>query len=415
MKAGCLFAAAMAGLLLSACSDDKEAPLPELKDTVFTGVKGLKLYYCGEAMPGKSARLTPDDNANAQLTLYSDFDLSQLSIKGVEGNIPAPGVIPGDISTPLSLALIPGDGYRSFSGEGKSADATFSYSGKVYADSLVMEISDVKLDNLALAGSVWQLSPLVKNEDGIGYKSTPFHIEWDVTPLPDQTIQLGDLLSLAVTVPCIPVYNGTAYSSVAQLLTQLVQTATFLPNGNVVIMYVSTTGGAAHLATLSGNTIQYTVASPQYAKFYVNPLSVAGLAMTSGVAADLYSKFDAISSETDGETNEALTALMPAIKQLMAKLAPQIAGGIPMAYTKTDNSLDLYFDTATAAPVVQALTQALLSDPKIMQALSTELAKYPELAPILPQITEVLKQLPSYLEKTTRFEFGLSLTSYKAK
>ena len=137
--------------------------------------------------------------------------------------------------------------------------------------------------------------------------------------------------------------------------------------------------------------------------------------MTSGVAADLYSKFDTISSETDGETNEALTALMPAIKQLMAKLAPQIAGGIPMAYTKTDNSLDLYFDTATAAPVVQALTQALLSDPKIMQALSTELAKYPELAPILPQITEVLKQLPSYLEKTTRFEFGLSLTSYKAK
>lgn len=403
----------MFGVMCASCSDDKEAPAPSLSDRIFTGVKELKLGYCGEAMPGKSAHLVPGNSGEASLTLYSDFDLGQLGVDGISGKLPAPGVIPGDISTTLPLRLTAGDGCYLFSGDGKGSAAVFSYSGKIYADSLVMNITDVKLDNLSLAGTPWQLAPIEKNMEGVGFKSLPFHMVWDITLPTGETLRLGDLMSLAVTLPCIPVYGGTAYSSVAQLLSQVVKTVTFLPNGNVAVMYVSTVGGAAHLATLSTNMIQYTVASADMLKLYLNPLSIAGLAMTTGAVSDIYGKVENTLTSMTGEQKEALSKLMPIVKNVVAGFAPQIADGIPMAYGMRGDSLSVYFDMATAVPVVEAIAKTLLNDPAIKQQLLSELQKYPEVAAELPKLMEILEQLPAYLERTTRLEAGLRLIPYK--
>lgn len=403
----------LVSILMGSCSDEKDLPLPELKETTYTGADKLHLKYCSEDMPGKSVKLTPQGTDAATLTLFSEFDLSQLSIKGVEGMMPCPGVIPGDVTTTLSVKLSEGNGYRSFSGTSDTGQVSFSYAGKVYADSLVLDITDAKLANLSMETPVWKLSPLEKAENGLGYKSTPFHTVWDVELPTGENVDLGKVLEAIVTVPCIPVYNGTAYSSMAQLLSQILQTMKFQPTGDIVFMYISTVGGAAHLATLNGNTIQYTVSSPQYMKLYVNPLSVAGMAMTTGVATNVYQKFENYYTGLDEDTKESLNALLPMLKQLLAQMAPQVATGIPMAYTKTDENLAIFFDLYTMQPVVETIYKVLMSDPSVKQIIASELQKYPELAELLPYLEDALTNLPAYLEKTSRFEVGLSFVPYK--
>ncbi len=393
-----LLATAMLLPALSSCSDDKDLPLPALEEKTFTGADALHLSYDGYDMPGKSVTVTPTADGKATLTLFSEFDLSQLDIKGFEGKIPAPGVIPGEVTTQIPVELTAGNGFRSFAGKSATGPASYSFSGRIYADSLVMEIADVKLNELAeaLNTSAWKLAPLEKADEGWGYKSMPFQVEWDVDPIEGIDIPLTELLTLAVTVPCIPVYHDTAYSSVAQLIGQLVQSVKFLPNGNIWVNYMSSVGGATHLASLNPTTLQYSIAAPQYLKLYVNPLSVAGLAMTSGVLNDV---------KLPQDSN--VEALMPLIKQLTAELSPMMAAGLPMAYRVQDDTLAVFFDQTTAAPLVQAIFKVILSDSTVQQLLMAEISKYPELAQKLPQLMQVLQQIPAYLEKTNRFELGL--------
>lgn len=399
--AGISTVAASLLMSLASCSHDDDLPLPPLQEKTYTGANSLHLTYGGVDMPGKSVTFTPGEVDKAELKLFSTFDLSQLDIKEINGEIPAPGVIPGEISTTLPITLLAGNGFRSFGGTADTGKVSFAYAGKVYADSLVLDITDAKLANLNLAGTAWKLAPLKKSTEGLGYESLPFHIEWEADPMPGLDIPLSEILRLAVTVPCIPVYHDTAYSSVAQLLSQMLQTVAWLPNGNIVVTYVSTVGGAAHLTTLNATTLQYTVENPQYLKLYVNPLSVAGLALTSGVLTGM------------GETiSENISPLLPMIKQLIGELAPQLAAGIPMAYTKTDTGLQVYFDQNLAIPLLTTVLRTVISDSGTMQALMAELQKYPEIAQQLPQIAQALQQLPSYLERSTRFAFGLNLIKY---
>ena len=388
---------------LSSCSDDKELPLPELTEKTYTGANTLRLTYDGYDMPGKSVTVTPGENGAATLTLFSEFDLSQLDLKGVSGTIPAPGVIPGDIRTVLTPQLTAGNGFRSFNGTADTGKVSFSYSGKIYADSLVMNVTDVRLADVTLDGMAWKLAPLTKKNNGLGYESLPFHIVWEAHPIEGIDIPLSEILRVAVTVPCIPVYHDTAYSSIAQLLSQLIQTVKWMPDGNIIVTYVSTVGGATRIATLNGTTLQYTVENPQYFKLYVNPLSVAGLALTSGVL-------------TGGDlplSDKQLESILPVVKQLVGKLAPQIAGGIPLAFSKTENALSVYVDQNLAVPVLQTILETILSDSSRLQIFMAELQKYPEIAAQIPEIMKVIQQLPAYIEQTTRFEFGFDFIPYK--
>lgn len=376
---------------------DSNAPLPILEEKTYTGVKELSLNYCGEAMPGKTIAFTPGSDNRATLTLYSKFDLSQLGQEGIAGELPAPGVFPGEARTVLSVALQPGDGCYIFSGSGHTPALSYEYSGKLTSDNLVFDVTAAKLDQLALAGSVWTPAPIVAAEDGSGYRSIPFHVEWDIDPLAGLDIPMSDILELAVTVPCIPVYNNTAYSSLSQLLVEVLKTIAFLPDGNIVATYVSSIGGAYHMATSSGNTVQYIVPGEGSLRLYPNPLAIASafMVLESGKPAP------AIPEE-----------LKPSIGTLIEALGPQLAAGVPVAYALGDGTLEVYLDTQTAVPVMSQVIAPLLADEKVGAMLQTELAKYPHLKPYIPQIMEILQHLPLYLEKSSRLEFGLSFHRY---
>ncbi len=396
------------------CSDDKPAAPPALSDKTYTSPATLAVTYDGEEMAGKSVKLTPTSDGNAELTLFSEFDLSTLSMERVTGVVPAPGILPGSPRLNLPVKLVAGDGCYTFSGDGSTPFVTFSYSGRIDSDGKMhFAVDKGKLANLDLAGSVWTPTPLKQKPGTIAYESTPFHLLWEVDPLPDIRIPLQEILKLAVETPCIPVYNGTAYSSISQLLCETVKTVAFMPDGNIPVTYISTVGGSARLATTSGPALQYVVAAPGVMKLYVNPLSALGLLLTSTSRPASPESVAPWPGSVAGHAPEAPTIPKDEIvKALLSTIAPMIADGLPMAYAKTDKTLDIYVNTEIAAALIQKMVTPMLKDPTVAAALKAELMKYPELEPYLPDIMKVLSNLDSYLLKTTKLEVGLSFVTF---
>lgn len=395
------------------CSDDKPAAPPALADRTYTSPATLTVTYDGEEMAGKSVRLTPTSDGNAELTLFSEFDLSALSMPGMTGVVPAPGILPGSPRLTLPVKLVAGVGCYTFAGDGSTPSVTFSYSGRIGSDGkMQFAVDKAKLGDLDLAGSVWTPAPLKQKPGSIAYESVPFHLVWEVDPIPDIRIPLQDILRLAVVTPCIPVYNGTAYSSISQLLCETVKTVAFMPDGDIPVTYISTVGGSARLATTSGPALQYVVVAPGVMKLYVNPLSALGLLLTSTSKPASPESVAPWPGSVAGHASEAPTFPKDEIiRDLLSAVAPMIADGLPMLYARTDRTLDIYVNTEIAATLIQKVVTPILKDPTVGAALKAEFAKYPELTPYLPDIMKVLENLDSYLLKTTRLEVGLSFVA----
>ncbi|MDE6558934.1 MAG: hypothetical protein K2K29_03505, partial [Muribaculaceae bacterium] len=221
--------------------------------------------------------------------------------------------------------------------------------------------------------------------------------------------------------------NNTAYMSVAQAFYNVVKTIALNPDGNIPVMYISTLGGAAHLATTTGNMIQY-VPNGQGVLLYVNPLSAVSevlLALSKPQTdAEFVTKTSpidtpaALRSEGAASADAYRIAMSPEIKDaliksLLATIAPQLSQGIPLEMAPTQEGADIYFNTQTSVTFMANLMQNLLSNPVIAGTLKEYLQSIH-----LPQIPDgdveaVLAQLPAYLEKTTKLEIGLSLVRMK--
>ncbi len=407
-----LLALALAG----GCSkDDSPAPLPDMSEATYTGT-GLELYYQGEAMPGKRAVVKVDkDGGKLDMTFNSILDLSEIAGAGLTGQLQGPGITPGDAVLTLSAPYTAGDGVYVVSGDGSTDYLTFKYAGEVGKDKMTFSLTDCKLKNTMLAGNVFAPAPL-KREGLMDITSMPFHLVWELDPAAGIEIPLSEVLKGIVVAPVIPVYEGTAYTSLAQAFCSLVKTMALTESGNVPVMYVSTLGGAAHVATTCGNMIQY-VPAENGVKLYLNPLSVFSefLLATSNNKND--EKFDfAEMFKAASETGSDATSVMmdPAVTKallmvMIESLAPQIAGGVPMALEPTAVGADLYFDTATSVTFLATVLQNVLKNPELSALLQQELGKL-DLPGVKPeQVGALLQALPGYLTKTTRLEIGLSL------
>lgn len=412
---------AFAGLMLgflTGCHSDDPAPLPDLEASeTFTGTE-LALTYNGETMPGKSVRVATDGD-NATLTLYSEFDLSQITGAGLTGTVAGPGVIPGSPSLDLPVTLSPGDGCYTFSGHTSTPDVEFSYAGGLTDKTLTLAITDARLLDTRYSGMVMTPAPLVKS--GLfDYESMPLHLVWEIDPALGVDLPLSDILKAVAVAPVIPVYSGTAYTSVAQMIESAVKTFSFNPSGNLPVMYVSTVGGAAHVTTTCGNMLQY-VPSASGMRLYVNPLSAlsqvlvalskpsddAHFAMPRAGAADASgSASDAGGSSLDGVDPALLSAM---IQALAKAVAPSLSQGLPLTVTPTQIGADVYFDTATSVAFLSSIAQYMLADPQIAAALKSYIAGLglPDVDPT--KIDAIMAQLPQYLIHTTRLEIGLSL------
>lgn len=408
-------------LALSSCSDKDNAPLPDLSsEKTFTG-NNLKLYYNGELMPGKTARVKVVDG-KAEMNFYCDFDLSQLTGMGLTGSLAGPGITPGDVTITLSAPVEAGRGEYTFKGSSETDYVTFTFSGSFGDDSMTMYLNDCKLKNPIYAGNVFEPAP-IKKEGLLEYSSIPFHLVWEIDPASGIDIPLSDILKAAVTVPVIPVYNNTAYTSVAEAFENLIKTIALTDSGNIPVMYVSTLGGAAHIATTSGNMMQYIPASNGI-KLYLNPLSVVGevLLATSDNKND--DKFDfeqmlkrsqRADSSSEGSNGPAISdSIDPELKKalisvLLKAFAPQIANGIPLTVAPTATGADIYLDTATSVIFMATVLQDMMQNQVIITAIQNALAsaQLPELDPT--EVADIIQKLPVILTQTTKLEIGLSL------
>ncbi|MDE6299705.1 MAG: DUF4925 domain-containing protein, partial [Muribaculaceae bacterium] len=269
-------------LLAGGCSDDNIAPVGNIPEKTYTSSNGLQLFYNGAEMPGKSVSFSQNGD-KATLTAFSDFDLSQLSALGLSGELPCPGVIPGSVENVWNVNLIPGNGSYSFSGQDNNGQCSYKFSGTVTPEKLVLNITDAVLTNTSLSGKVWKTSPIIK-EGETSFKSLPVYIDWEFDPLSDVDINLSPLLESLTTLPVIPVYGNTAYMSLSQALQQIVRSIVFRNDGNIIITYISTVGGAARIAQTQPNSLFYTPAQSGTIKLLVNPLSLFGFILenTSG-------------------------------------------------------------------------------------------------------------------------------------
>lgn len=427
-----LLGAMFAVVLMSGCSD-KEVPLPRLKDDATYTSSTLELYYQGDIMPGKQATLhyeyadaagiNASGNVPATLTFSQVVDLSSISGLGLSGKIQGPGPAPGSAVLQLPVTLVPSDGAYLMSGSSETDYLTFDYSGKLEADKLTFSFSNCKLKSDVYAGKIFAPAPIEKS--GLAdYTSLPFHLVWELDPALGVDIPLSDILKLIAAAPIVPVYNGTAYSSLAQLFCSAVQTIALADAGNMPVVYISEVGGAAHIATTSPNMLQY-VPAPGGMKVFINPLSVFGefLVATSNNKDNVGFDFDKLLSRAsvgDDGSGELTSGMEPAMTKallevLLTSLAPQIRDGVPLSMTVEEKGVAIYFDTQTSVQFLTDLLQTAMKNPEIMQTLQAYLAKVdlPGLDPA--KLQTLLQSLPTCLEHTTRLEIGLSLINYSGK
>lgn len=416
----------MAALMAAGSCSDKNDPveLPDLSSSKTYSGTNLELYYNGELMPGKTAVVSKEGD-NLKIDFSCSFDLSQLTGMGLTGSLPGPGVTPGTPQLTLTgpLAVSSDEGYV-ISGKGETEYVSFNYSGKVADDKMVFNISDSKLKNTALAGNVFAPAPVVK--DGLAsYSSLPFHLVWEIDPSVGIDIPLSEIMEIAVTAPIIPVYNNTAYTSLSEAFVNLVKTVALTDGGSIPVMYVSTLGGAAHLATSSSTMMQYVPAANGL-KLYLNPLSVMGevLLATSNNKNDekfdfeqMLKKAPASRVESDASASEAVT-IDPELKKaivgvLLKAFAPSLANGIPLTVAPTQKGADIYLDTQTSVTFMATVLNDALQNPVIAGALKQTIvdAGLPNLDPTM--VEGLLQQLPTLLMKTTKFEVGLSFVKAK--
>lgn len=391
---------------LCGCSDDNNAPLPDLAGKTYEGLSVFNLSYDGSPMVGKSATLDPT-GSTASITFSSKFDPSSLSsaLKDLPA-IPAPGVLPGSPELKIPVYLKPDNGKYVFAGSGETEYVTYEYAGDILEDKMDFNFLNVKLKNQSLAGSVWKPVPLTST-------SSPFHIVWE-TSLPgpleffDGTIE--DALKLLVKMPIIPVYNNTAYMSLSQVIASGLETICFNPDGNLVVTYLQSANGAAQFAQAPLCMIQYLPLTEGVMKLYVNPTDLMSvIVMNVTNKPEIPSNpFGSPAKKTRGDDSAAYIVSPEQILAIAQKIAPLLAEGLPVAYTKTDSTLDIYLSSEFILPMIQEVVAPLLTDPLIQAALLEKIESDPHLQPYLKAVKGLLTALPQLLQSTTRIELGLA-------
>lgn len=408
-------------IILSSCSHYDAPELQPVREKTYTG-KALILYYNGMEMPNKSVTLTQNgDQASAKL--FSEFDLNQLSALGLSGEIAAPGVFPGEVSSTISLDMKPDTEYWNFSGNGSNESCTFNYAGYANNEKMALFLSDVKLKTPGITPSIWKPAPITMN-DGI-YTSLPFYINWQYDPIPGIDFNLSPYLEALATLPIIPVYNNTAYMSISQAVSLMLQSLAFKDDGNIIISYISSIGGASRLAQTLPNRYMYTVESPKQIKLYVNPTALFGMILVATspgtpvedvkiIGNGIYPSGNVTTSSPS--TMEGLLksdVIKKFAKATLSVLLPQCAQGIPVAVSEENNNLYLYIDTQMATDLLQTIVTPLLSDSETIKAIVEYIESDPDLKPLLPEINKAMELIPQAIAQTNDFQLGLALVPYQ--
>ncbi len=405
---------------LASCSNYEAPDLLPVKEKTFTG-DNLTLYYNGEPMPNKSVTLT-QEGTKATAKLFAEFDLAQLSDFGLSGTIPAPGVFPGSPVTILDLDMTASGEYWNFIGSGSDAYCSYNYKGYANDERMALFLSEVKLKTPAITPAVWKPAP-IKQADGV-YTSLPFYINWEYLPIPDVDIDLSPYLEALTTLPIIPVYNNTAYMSVSQAVSLLLQSVAFSDDGSLIISYVSSVGGASRLAQTLPNRFMYLPVSQQKVNLYLNPTALFGMLLMAGSSGTPVEDVKIIGNGIypSGHVTEVEPGVMEKIlKSEMAKkiaaatlkvILPKLADGLPFDISMKNDELHFCLDNAVAMQLFQEIVSPLIADSESMKAIESYIQSKPNLKPLLPLLEKAMQLLPQALERTNKLEIGLAFIPY---
>lgn len=430
MRQYLLYSSIALALFVTGCDKDENV-LPQLKSTTYSS-GSLTVYYCGDEMPSKQIVLTPgsttgDGAQTATLAMSGVLDLSSLGIKDIP-ILPAPGILPGDNTTTLSVTLVPDkkEGKYTFAGNDETQFIQYSYSGELSDTHLTLNIEDVLLHNTSLAGKAFTPTPTqasladLKNPENI---KSPFYIRWEIGNLPGLELNPGIILNALTLAPVIPVYNNTAYSSLAQVFDQCVQTLALLPNGNIPVRYYSNHEGATQLLTTNPNMLQYVVTGQNTLQLYINPMSAVGLRLVAqSTPTWLPSFFDTAYAETikqqiadskptnSSEADEAIQNAL--IQSLLLAIKPAMADGLPLEFTPTADGINLYLNTETCTDFIGLLLGEMVKQPAIAQRLSQYLI---EAGLSEDDVANLIQNIPAILQATTKLNIGLTLRNYPSQ
>ncbi len=405
------------GSILASCSSYEAPDLQPVNEKTFTG-DNLTLYYNGEPMPNKSVSLTQkDDKATAKL--FAEFDLSQLSAFGLSGSIPAPGVFPGSPVTILDLNMNAAGEYWNFIGSGSDDYCSYNYKGYANNDRMAIFISEAKLKTPAINPAVWKPAPM-KQTDGV-YTSLPFFINWQYEPIPDVDFDLTPFLEAITTIPVIPVYNNTAYMSISQAVSLLLQTVAFSDDGNLTVSYISSVGGASRIAQTLPNRFMYLPVSESKVNIYINPTALFGMLLMAGSSGMPAEDVKIIGNGIypSGHVSEVAPGVMESIlkSEIAKKLAaatlkvilPRLADGLPFDISIQNAQLNLCLDNLIAMQMVEEIITPLFADNDILKAIEAYIENNAMLKPLLPYLGQAMTLIPEALKRTNTLQIGLAL------
>lgn len=393
--------------VLISCSTEEET-LPDINTTKEYSGSSLTLLYSGQLMPAKKVIFEPgnDKNLSSGMLICSGItDLSQISGLGLSGEGAAPGILPGNPLLNIPIELKSEKGAYHFSGK-SNADYidTYSFSGFLKGDSCHLEIFDVLLDNQSLGATVWK--PATSDTS----QKQPFHLVWELDPASNIDIDLSKILELLVKIPIIPVDHDQAFSSLEQVYSSSLQTVAFKENGNIILRYYSSVGGAVQLFTSTGNTLQYVIPSSNNLLLYPNPTTLFGrwLVWQSDPGDNPDISFRSGDKDNNSDIQEIL---LPLIKGILPKILDLTSTGIPLTYQIVDGMLSVYISTPVLLNIMGEILEVIESNPEILNALLANIADKEEIMDLFGELEKLLPQLKEILLKTTRLEIGFNYTS----
>lgn len=390
---------------------EKVAKSAALTEKDYTMASGLQLTYSGAPMLGKTVKFIPDatDATKGTLVLTGSFDMSVIPDipEDFKKVVPAPGVIPGSPEFRLNVTLQPAADGKSqeFKGDEETDFLTFSYAGSVSDETLVLNITDAKLKNTALAGN-WKPKPYIFDDMWQEVQSEPIRIVWESeegldlfgSPMP-----IADLLALVTRMPLIDVPEdgeGTG-KNVSEKLCELLKQLSFLNDGNITADVV-TAGGKAVTSPL--NTVQYVVTGDNAFLLYLDPTAIA--------AADAEVKKAPRAGEGEEPVQPELPDFSKILANVMAQVTPLLANGMPMVYEKSDEGLFVGIDEQVLLPILKQNVVPILENEALIQMLCSILEEDPDYGAMAGMIPGIASSLAKVINTTTKIQVGLELIDY---
>lgn len=406
-------------MMTPSCKHHDEEPVVTgggLGQKVYTDSEGLELTVNGTNMYGKTITFTPDAEGKAEIRLEGEplvlSDMAGIITKAgnlqLDSDIPTAGVLPGSPIVKITVELMGESNECSFEGRGETEYCTYSYSGNVTKERLKLDLTDVKLKNVALVGT-WTLPNLYElNPDWGTMEPNIFNVArvvWEsekgIELIPGWQIPMETIIGMALALPIINTPEKPV--SLVEMLTIVLKSITFTEDGNIIAEYIDMSDTQSGTIKSPIGLAQYVILSDGQLRVFINPKAIIALTLEK-------SKNGRI------KRGEDLTLIS---QQFLQYLLPMLSEGIPLRYGKAIKNADgdynnengiisFYLDSETLLPILNMLSP-LFSNDDFTGLIIEGVKNNPNMGSMTDMLPAILQSLPDVINSTTKMELGINL------